>query len=59
MRLLKRLKFAFKYDFVGELVVYSFPDQLPARFLNYEDAKAFSDSQIEYRPKVMIGVEKL
>lgn len=56
MKLLKRLMFAFKYDIDQEFIVYSIPDQMAIRFLKYEDAKAFTDKQIEYRPKIMVGV---
>jgi hypothetical protein len=58
MKLLNRIKFVFKYDIEPEFIVYSIPDQLAMRFLNYEDAKAFSDKQIQYRPKIMVEIKE-
>lgn len=59
MKLLKRLQFAFKYNFEEEFIVYSFTKQQAIRFLNYEDAKEYSDKQLEYAPKVMVGVRRI
>ena len=59
MKLLKRLQFALKYNFDMEFIVYSFYDKSPMRFLKYEDAKRFSDIQIQSRPKIMLEVTKL
>ena len=56
--LIKRLLFAVQYDIEQEFIVYSIPDQLAMRFLSYDDAKKFSDSQIQYRPKIMVEVLK-
>ena len=54
----KRIKFALQYDIEPEFIVYSIPDQSAIRFLNYNDAKEFSDKQIQYLPKIMIAVRK-
>ena len=56
VKLLQRIKYAFKYDFESDFIVYSIPDQSAMRFTNYEDARKFSDGQIQYRPKVMIAI---
>lgn len=58
MKLLKRITFAFKYNFNSEFVVWSEPDQTAMRFLQYEDAKDFCNKHLEYRPKVMVAVER-
>jgi hypothetical protein len=58
MRLFKRLQFAWKYDFDSDFIVYSIPDQCAMTFLKYEDAKKFSDDQIQYRPKVLVSVKE-
>lgn len=59
MNLLKRIKFALKYDIEPEFIIYSAPDQTAIRFLNYDEAKQWSDRQIQYRPKVLVGIKKV
>lgn len=56
MRLLKRIRFALKYDFDSEFIVWSYKDQNAVLFLDYKDAAKFSEEQIQYRPKVMVAV---
>lgn len=56
MKLLKRLAFAIKYDIEPDFIVHSIPDQHAVQFMFYEDAREFSDNQIQYRPKVMVAV---
>lgn len=59
MKLFKRLLFAIKFDIEQEFIVDTARDQLAMRFVNYEDAKKFTEAQIQYRPKIMVGVTKL
>jgi hypothetical protein len=59
MKLLKRLQFALKYDIDYDFIVYSIPDQSAMTFLNYQDAKDFSESQLQYKPKVMVSVRRI
>lgn len=58
MRLLRRLTFALRFDFDPEFIVYSIPDQSAMYFSDYKQAKKYSDSQIQYRPKVMVAVRR-
>ena len=58
MNLIKRLKFAYKYNFEPEFIVCSIPDQSAMQFLNFDDAKEFSDKQIAYKPHVMVVVKE-
>lgn len=57
MNLLKRLKFAVAYDFDSAFIVHTPPEQYGYRFLSYKEAKAYSDSQIQYRPKIMMAIQ--
>ena len=57
MKLLSRLKYAIKYDFGRDFIVYSIPDQMAVQFTKYDDAVAFSKKQIQYAPKVLIEVK--
>lgn len=59
MKLLKRLKFAIQYDIEPEFIVYSIPDQLAMRFLDYVDAQAFVNKQIQHRPHIMVPVKRI
>lgn len=59
MGFFKRLKFAWKYNIEPGFIVYCIPDQTAVRFLDYDEAKKFSESQIQYRPNVLVEVEKL
>lgn len=58
MSLLERIKFAFTYDFDRDFIVYSIPDQTAMIFLTFDDAKKYSDDQIQYRPKILISVRR-
>ena len=58
MKLLKRIKFALKYDIKPEFIVYTTPDFSPMRFLNYKDAKDYSEKQIQYRPNIMVVIKE-
>lgn len=58
MKLLKRIKFALKYDFNEDFIVFSIPEQNAIRFLNYKDARDYSDKQIQYRPEIMVIVKE-
>lgn len=58
MKLIQRLRFAVNHDFERDFVVYSIPDQTAMRFLKYEDALAFSQKQIQYRPKILVEITK-
>lgn len=58
MKLLKRLKFVFKYDIGQDFIIYSIPDKNAIQFIKYKDAKKFAESQIQYRPKILVSVEE-
>lgn len=58
MKFFQKLRFAFQYDIEPEFIVYDFKGQRAVRFQSYEDAKKFSDEQIEYLPKVLVGISK-
>lgn len=57
MTLLNRIKFAFKYDIESEYIVFDFKGQQAMRFLEYEDARKFSEEQVEYLPNVLIAIK--
>jgi len=59
MKLLKRIVFAIKYDIDRDFIVYSIPDQTAIQFTDYDEAHAFSLNQIQYKPKVLVSVEKV
>ena len=59
MKLIKRIKFAFKYDIEPEFIVFDQTTQQAVRFLKYEDAEKFTHKNIQYRPSVMVKVEQL
>lgn len=56
MKLLKRLQYAFKYDYDQDFIVYSIPTQMAMTFLYYEDAKKYVAEQPQYKPKIMIAI---
>lgn len=62
MKLVKRIKFALKYDIEPEFIVAPFgkPTFEIIRFLKYEDAKDFAEQQpMQYgRPSIMVIIRK-
>lgn len=59
MKLLKRIRFAIKYDIEPPFIVWDFKHEAGVVFQEYDDAKKFSDEQIQYIPKVMVEVRKV
>jgi len=46
MKLLQRIKFAFKYDFESEFIVIPIDEKMNAcRFINYKDAYKYAHKQ--------------
>lgn len=58
MRLLKRVKFAFKYDIEPTFIVYAAPNQTAIQFIRYKDAKDFVNKQIQTKPKIMVVITR-
>lgn len=64
MKLFKRLKFAFQYNFNHEFIVIPFGDEfLVSRFLRYEDAFEFAkkcaEEQPQFpRPEILVIVQR-
>jgi len=58
MNFFDKIKYVLSYDIGYEFYVFDFSAQQFVQFIKFEDAKAFSDSQIMYKPKIYVSVRK-